>query len=114
MLPVRAVPLLLLLDGRLVEAVVPVRPLVPAVGRVLPTCGRVLLVPVPLVRPDALPALTRPVEALLPAVGRLPLIEPVALRPETVAPLCGAKPLVPVARLIDPFVPLLPRRTLAT
>ena len=109
LLPVRAVPLLLLLDGRLVEALAPVRPLVPAVGRLLlPTCGRVLLVPLPLGRPDALPELTRPVEALLPAVGRLPLIEPLALRPETVAPLCGAKPLVPVGRLIEPAVLLLP------
>lgn len=108
-LPVRAVPLLLPLEGRLALAL-PVRPLVPAVGLLLladwlPAVGR----------PELLPEFTRPVEALPEVVGRVPLIDPLALgRPATLAPLCGAKPLLVEGRLIEPEVPLLPRRTLAT
>ena len=111
-LPVRAELLLVLLEfvGRL-ALTLPVRPLVPAVGLWLladwlPAVGRLELLPVP----------TRPVEALPEVVGRVPLIEPVALgRPATLAPPCGANPLLPEGRLlIEPDVPLLPRRTLAT
>lgn len=115
-LPSRAV-LWLLLDGRLVVAVELGRELVPAVGRLavpavgrllLPVCGRALLVPLPLVRPELLPAATRPVDALLEAVGRVPLIEPEVVLPETEAPLCGPTLLLPVGRLIEPAVPVLP------
>ena len=76
-----------LAEGRLEEVPVPTRPLVPtvglelAVGLVVPTLGRVVELLLP----------TRPVEALPDAVGRvlaLPLIEPVAVRPDTEAPLC--------------------------
>lgn len=74
--------------GRLV--VVPVRPLVPAVGLLVPAVGLLLLpglivVPLPSVRAEALPD-------MLPEVGRLavilPLFEPlVRPLPETLAPL---------------------------
>ena len=95
--------LLLELDGRLAVAVVPVRPLVPAVGRLLlPTDGRVLLTL--LVRPELLPAVVLPA-----TVGRVPLIEPPAVvRPETEAPLCAPLPLPLEGRLIEPPVPVLP------
>lgn len=81
------------------------RPLVPTVGRELvvgraavPVLGRVVALPLP-TRPDALPV----------AVGRelvVPLIEPPAVRPDTVAPFC--RPLVALGRrpLIEPPVPL--------
>lgn len=70
----------------------PTRPLAPAVGLeltvglVVVACGReVALGRVVEVLP------TRPVEALPDAVGRVlavPLIEPVAVRPDTEAPFC--------------------------
>lgn len=94
--------------------ILPVRPLVPAVGLVLladwlPTVGLPELT-----RPELLPAVTRPVEALL-EVGRMPLIDPpLEVRPDTVAPFCGANPLEPRGRLIEPELPLLLRLTLAT
>ena len=114
-LPVRVVPLLL---GRLAVLLEPVRPLaLPlAVGRLVvvgleAVVGRVL---VPSVRPDVLPATTRPEPAVLEAVGRVPLIDPEVVRPDTVAPLRGVTPLLRGGRLIEPLVPLLlPRRTLA-
>lgn len=102
-------PLLLPLEGRL-ALTFPVRPLVPAVGLLLladwlPAVGR----------PELLPEFTLPVEALPEVVGRVPLIEPLALgRPATLAPFCGARPLLLMVWLIEPDVPLLPRRTLAT
>ena len=96
--------LVVVLDGRLVVVPLPTRPLVPAVGLepvvgLEVTCGRLTL---PLGRPEVLP----------PTVGRLALIEPFEVRPDTVAPFCG---LVPATRLlIEPPVPLLPCLTLAT
>lgn len=86
MVPVEGRLVEALAEGRLEEAPVPTRPLVPTVGLelvvglVVPTLGRVV---------EVLP--TRPVEALPDAVGRVlavPLIEPVAVRPDTEAPLC--------------------------
>lgn len=99
----------LLLLGRLAVLLEPVRPLVPAVGRLAvgpeAVVGRVPLLSV---RTELLPEATRPVEALPEMVGRVPLIEPVVVRFETVAPFCGAKPLLPAEWLIDPVVPVLP------
>lgn len=86
MVPVEGRLVEALAEGRLEEAPVPTRPLVPTVGLelvvglVVPTLGRVV---------EVLP--TRPVEALPDAVGRVlavPLIEPVAVRPDTEAPFC--------------------------
>lgn len=90
----------------------PVRPLVPAEGRLAVAVGReevvgrevvdgrVVVEPLAVGRPELLPAAT-----LLVVVGRwLPLIEP-ALVP----PPCGvAVPLVRLPPLIEPFVPLSP------
>ena len=96
--------------GRL--AVVVGRLLVPAVGRLLAVglevvVGRVVA-PVLLGRVEALPA-----DMLPDAVGRVvvvvPLIEPVLVRPETVAPLC----VLCLPPLIEPAL-LFPCLTLAT
>ena len=109
-------PLVLpLVDGRVVVVLVPVRPLVPAVGRLLLTVGLevvdgrvvVLLGRLAVVPPDMLPF----------TVGRVlvaePLIEPELGRLETVAPLCVV--LLPrLPPLIEPAVLLLPCLTLAT
>lgn len=107
--------LLLLLLGRLVVVLAPVRPLVPAVGRVLVTVGLEVVVG----RVEALVLLGRlevlPADILPEAVGRVvvvaPLIEPVLVRPETVAPPLCVLGLPP---LIEPAVLLLPCLTLAT
>ena len=69
--------MLLELDGRLDETL-PVRPLVPVVGRLL-TVGRLLVVglltlPLALVRPEVL--LPTRLEAVLLAVGRLDMLPP--------------------------------------
>lgn len=100
---------MLLLLGRLAVVFEPVRPLVPTVGRLTEglevVVGRVLA---PSVRPELLLDATRPVEAPPETVGRVPLIDPAALRLETVAPFCGAKPLLAAGRLIEPLVPVLP------
>lgn len=101
-----------LLFGRL--AVVVGRLLVPVVGRLLAVGLEVMVgrtaVPLLLGRPEALPAV-----AVLPeTVGRVvdPLIEPALVRPETVAPFCGVRPLILLPPLIEPAVP--PCLTLAT
>lgn len=90
----------------------PVRPLVLvlAVGRLVAVGLEAVVgrTEEPPVRPELLPAATRPEPALLEAVGRVPLIEPVVVRPETVAPFCGATPLPLMGRLIEPFVPVFP------
>ena len=106
-------PLVLpLVDGRVVVVLVlvPVRPLVPAVGRlpvtvglevvvgrvVVPAVGRLVVVPA-----DMLPfAVGRVVEAE-------PLIEPELGRPETVAPFCVVPLPLGLPPLIEPAVLLL-------
>lgn len=102
------------LFGRLVVVVAPVRPLVPAVGRLLVTEGLEVVVgrvdaPLLLGRLAVLPA-----DMLPEAVGRVvvvePLIEPALVRPETVAPFCVFR----LPPLIEPAVLLLPCLTLAT
>ena len=109
-------PLVLpLVDGRVVVVLVPVRPLVPAVGR-LPLIvgldvvdGRVVVLLGRLA--VALP------DMLLVAVGRVavaaPLIKPELGRPETLVPLCMVV-LPRLPPLIEPAVLLLPCLTLAT
>ena len=105
--------LLLELDGRL-DATLPVRPLVPAVGLLL-TVGLLVLV-----RLVLLP--TRPEEAV-PVVGRLvmlpatlPLLFPSTLaRPDMLPPVLPPwLPLLGRRELIDPLLPVLPCLTLAT
>ena len=95
---------LLELEGRLAE-VLPVRPLVPAVGLLL--AGRLLTVGLlVLVRPEALavelPAVGRLVDTLLPTLA---LVLPLAL-PDMLPPVVA---LPPSCRLwlIEPAVPLL-------
>ena len=84
------------------------------VGRLLAVGLEVMVgrtaVPLLLGRPEVLPAV-----AVLPeTVGRVvdPLIEPALVRPETVAPFCGVRPLLLLPPLIEPAVP--PCLTLAT
>ena len=106
------VPLLL---GRLAVVLVPVRPLVPAEGRLLVAVGLEVVVG-RVVVPLLLGRLVLLFPDMLPdAVGRVvevePLIEPVLLLPEMVAPFCVLFRLPP---LIEPAVPLLPCLTLAT
>ena len=91
------------------------RPLVLAVGRSLTVGLEVVVgrtaVLLPLGRTDTLPAV-----AVLPeTVGRVeePLIEPAWVRPETVAPFCGARLLLRLPPLIEPAL-LFPCLTLAT
>ena len=93
-----------------------VRPLVPAVGRLLVTVGLevvdgrvvVLLGRLAVVPPDM----------LFVAVGRVavaaPLIEPELGRPETLAPFCVVVLPLCLPPLIEPAVLLLPCLTLAT
>jgi hypothetical protein len=95
---------LLELDGRLAEAL-PVRPLVPADGRLV-VVGRLLTVG-RLVVPLAVGRLMLP--------GVLPLTEaPALVRPDMLPPLVRLwRPLFGKLWLIEPLVPL-PWRTLAT
>lgn len=95
----------LLFDGRL-AVTLPVRPLVPAVGRLL-TVG--LLTLALLVRLEALPAVGR--LELLPLT--LALLPPALAVPDMLPPVEGLTRPLFILLLIEPAV-LLPWRTLAT
>ena len=103
-----------LLLGRLAVALVPVRPLVPVVGRLLVAVG-LEVVDGRVVVPLLLGRLVLLLADMLPdAVGRVeeePLIDPALLLPERVAPFWVLFLLPP---LIEPAVPLLPCLILAT